>query len=969
MRIKLSKLVCIGFALLLFLISAGISAGELVITHIGDKTIGENEHLTFNVAAGDDENINATITFKVENLPEGATFNPHPQNPNTYTFSLTPGDGTAGRYQVTFVATISGVGNDSDSIETETIMIIVEKVDKTNLLDAIEDATEKLEGAVPGNDIDQYPQPAIDTFRRAIATAQAVADSTRSTQTQVDNAISSLGTAEAAFDAARIKSIDKSSLKTAIAQANAKVVTAASGNGGGQYPQAAIDTFKAAIAVAQGVADDSNATNAEVSQAVTALKAAEAAFDAAEIPSVDKSSLVSAISAASSKAGNAVAGIEPGQYPRSAINAFNDAISRAGSVADDRGATQSEVNQAINELKEAEAVFDAAEIIYVDHTPPSTVSNLRESGSGPTWIRWTWTIPSDSDFSHVKVYLDGVFVRDTSNSFYNATGLVPGTVHAISIETVDASGNINPSLVSDSATSEVPIDIVPPSSVTHLNESSVGLDWIRWTWTNPNDADFQHVMVYFDGDFVTNTSDVFYNAIGLTEGTTHTIMIKTVDTSGNINPRTVSDSATTKITDKTPPGTVTNIEENNVGPSWINWTWINPNDPDFSNLRIYIDGIFVTNTPDSYYNATGLSNGIEHTISIETVDTSGNINSTWVSDQATTLKLPVILKVEGKNIMTSSITLEWDASDDTATVQITQDGLVLVNITESTYMHSDLNSSTTYNYILVPFNENGLQGEAVSISLTTSSTSSSGGGSSRGGSSSSRGGSSSSSGSSSSGGGGGAGSVEDFENVALKDVDNAYVRMNENVTYKFSRAGNDIQSVSFYSLKNSGEITSTIEILNNRSKLVQIDPEGPVYKYVNIWVGKAGFATSDNIRDARVEFRVNNSWMEEMGVNPEDVKLQRYNGTIWEVLSTNPKNSTMEYTTFEAQTPGFSPFVITSTVPLTSPLYSDMDTAVTKFDDLVMEKIQPEKSRIWTFIIVFILIGILAVGYEYLKKE
>ncbi len=562
----------------------------------------------------------------------------------------------------------------------------------------------------------------------------------------------------------------------------------------------------------------------------------------------------------------------------------------------------------------------------------------------------------------MKVYLDGVFVRDTSSSYYNATGMIQGTVHTISIETVDTSGNINPSLVSDSATTKVPIDTVPPSSVTHLNESSVGIDWIRWTWTNPKDIDFQHVMVYFNGEFVTNTSDVFYNAIGLAEGTTHTIMIQTVDTSGNINSRPVSDSATTMITDRTPPGTVTNIQENNVGLTWINWTWINPHDPDFGNVIIYIDGIFVTNTPDSYYNATGLGNGMEHTIGIETVDTSGNINFTRVSHQATTLKLPVVLKVEGKNIGTSSITLEWDASDDTATVQIIQDGLIIANVTESTYILNDLNSSTTYNYTLVPFNENGLQGGSISISLTTSSASSGGGGGSRGGGRSS-------SSSSSGGGGGGAGSVEDFENVALKDVDNEYVRMNANVTYTFTSAGSDIRSVSFYSLKNSGEITSTIEVLNNRSKLVQIDPEGLVYKYINIWVGKAGFATSDNIRDARVEFRVNNSWMEDIGINPEDVKLQRYNGNAWEVLSTTPRNSTVEYTTFESQTPGFSPFAITSTASLTSPLYSDVDTAASKFDDVVLEKIQPEKSRIWTFIIIFILIGILAVGYEYLKKE
>ncbi|WP_333786917.1 PGF-pre-PGF domain-containing protein [Methanomethylovorans sp.] len=673
---------------------------------------------------------------------------------------------------------------------------------------------------------------------------------------------------------------------------------------------------------------------------------------------VDKSELLSAIDDASIKLESAVAGVELGQYPQSAINAFDSAIDKAEAVVEDASASQVEVDQTLSDLKAAEARFDAAKITVVDHTPPSTVSSLRETGTGTNWIRWSWKNPSDPDFSHLMVYLDGVFIRKTPNAFYNATGLSPGTVHTLSIETVDTSGNINPELVSDSATTKPLIDTVPPSPVTVLNESIVGLDWIRWTWKNPKDADFEHVMVYFDDEFVTNTSDVFYNAIGLAEGTTHTISVKTVDTSGNINHKTVSDSATTKITDRTPPAPVTDLNETGIGASWIYWTWTNPADQDFSNVRIYIDGAFVTTTPNNYYNATGLSNGVEHAIAIETVDTSGNINTAQVTDPATTLKLPVISNVAGKSIKTTSITLEWDASDDTATVQISVNGILLDTVTGSSYVHSDLNRSTTYNYTLVPFNQNGLKGEAVSISLTTFSSSSGGGGSSGGSSKSSSG-----------GGGGGAGSVEDFANVAVKDVDSEYLRTNSNVTYEFTREGNAIQSVRFYSLKNSGEITSTIEVLNNRSKLSLIDPEGLVYKYINIWVGKAGFATSDNIRDARVEFRVNNSWMEEMAISADEIKLQRYNGTAWEILPTILESNTTGYSIFEAQTPGFSPFAITAQGLLSSPVDNVTDTPFNYISDVGMEKKQPAKSRIWTFIIVFVLMGILAVGYEYLKKE
>jgi hypothetical protein len=63
-------------------------------------------------------------------------------------------------------------------------------------------------------------------------------------------------------------------------------------------------------------------------------------------------------------------------------------------------------------------------------------------------------------------------------------------------------------------------DTTPPASVSGLNETSAGANWIRWAWTNPVDVDFSHVMVYLNGTFVTNTRR-FYNFTGLVESSPH----------------------------------------------------------------------------------------------------------------------------------------------------------------------------------------------------------------------------------------------------------------------------------------------------------------------------------------------------------------------------------------------------------------------------------------------------------------
>ncbi|MFQ6072224.1 MAG: DNRLRE domain-containing protein, partial [Methanosarcinales archaeon] len=77
-----------------------------------------------------------------------------------------------------------------------------------------------------------------------------------------------------------------------------------------------------------------------------------------------------------------------------------------------------------------------------DITPPSSIKNLQNK-TGLTWINWTWNNPSDQDFNHTMIYLDGVFKINTSLNYYNATSLTPNTTHTISTHTVDKYGNIN----------------------------------------------------------------------------------------------------------------------------------------------------------------------------------------------------------------------------------------------------------------------------------------------------------------------------------------------------------------------------------------------------------------------------------------------------------------------------------------------------------------------------------------------
>lgn len=167
------------------------------------------------------------------------------------------------------------------------------------------------------------------------------------------------------------------------------------------------------------------------------------------------------------------------------------------------------------------------------------------------------------------------------------------------------------------------------------------------------------------------------------------------------------------------------------------------------------------------------------------------------------------------------------------------------------------------------------------------------------------------------GGGGGGGSTgEDLENIALKDVLSVYVGMDDIVDFDFDDEKNDIDYIRYQSLKNAGKISSTIEILKNRSTFADKPVSGLVYKNMNIWVGKTGYATETNIKNPVIGFRLSKEWIENNEVDPATIVLNRYNGDSWEMLDTKQNDPGDDYLYFEASTPGFSPFAITAEEPL-----------------------------------------------------
>jgi len=187
-------------------------------------------------------------------------------------------------------------------------------------------------------------------------------------------------------------------------------------------------------------------------------------------------------------------------------------------------------------------------------------------------------------------------------------------------------------------------DTTPPGSVTDLNESELGQNYIKWNWANPEDPDFKGVKIYLNDTFVGDLEGGanVHNATGLLADTLYKIGLKPYDNVGNIGEWANDTARTSETPDITPPGSVTGLNESELGQSYIKWDWNNPGDPDFLKTMIYLNDQFLTNLTKTIaeYNATGLDPDTQYKLGIKTVDEAGNINQSIVEDLAKTLKLP-----------------------------------------------------------------------------------------------------------------------------------------------------------------------------------------------------------------------------------------------------------------------------------------------------------------------------------------
>ncbi len=161
----------------------------------------------------------------------------------------------------------------------------------------------------------------------------------------------------------------------------------------------------------------------------------------------------------------------------------------------------------------------------------------------------------------------------------------------------------------------------------------------------------------------------------------------------------------------------------------------------------------------------------------------------------------------------------------------------------------------------------------------------------------------------SSGGGGGGGGMapsEDIKNIERREIREMDILSRTASTYIF-RSADPVMVVTFESSVSENEVPVAVEVLKNRSKNIKDDAPGKPYKYFNVFVGTSGF--SKKVSNGVIAYRVNNSWLKENGLNPEDISLYKWRDT-WVKLDTEIADNNSNSTYYASLVGNFSSFAI-----------------------------------------------------------
>lgn len=293
--------------------------------------------------------------------------------------------------------------------------------------------------------------------------------------------------------------------------------------------------------------------------------------------------------------------------------------------------------------------------VGIDATAPTTPTLLTAIPVAQTQIDLSWTASTDNILlSGYQVFRDAVQIATTTLTSYSDSGLTASTSYSYFVRAFDSSANISSSSVivstttlANTATSTVQGGTSSTGTDTTLElrgftvtseQTNVIMSWqtsryarfeLRWGRTSSYELGFVTNELY-KKEHSTLITD-------LLSGTTYEYELVGFNKDGKKTVLKRGQFKTDEAPDGTPPTNVSNLKATVDGESVL-LTWDNPQDSDFSHVRIVRNHLFYPQDPsngfiaysatlNSFYDKNILQNYPTQYYSVFTYDENGNISS------------------------------------------------------------------------------------------------------------------------------------------------------------------------------------------------------------------------------------------------------------------------------------------------------------------------------------------------------
>ncbi|XP_073512455.1 receptor-type tyrosine-protein phosphatase H isoform X5 [Phyllobates terribilis] len=300
-------------------------------------------------------------------------------------------------------------------------------------------------------------------------------------------------------------------------------------------------------------------------------------------------------------------------------------------------------------------------------TLSTSVTNLVVTSVSDTSVTLMWppsSDPNNSSYTYTVKY-GSKSVPGIKNNTAVVTGLAPGTDYSFTVFSVTSNGtSSNPSNVANATTQ--------PSQVTNLKVSSVTSSSATLTWTPSSDI-----------NSISYSYTVNYGSTNITGIKTSPTEIKSLDAGTEYSftiyavINGISSKPSNVVKGTTEPNVVQGVNVMSVSETTVTLQWNLSTDPNNNNYTYTVDGQGAQFTKISNINSStnsvviqNLLPGVDYNLTVSAV-TWNNVSSDPSKTVSTTTKPSIVQGVEVVAVSETTVTLHWDLSKDTNTMNYT----------------------------------------------------------------------------------------------------------------------------------------------------------------------------------------------------------------------------------------------------------------------------------------------------------